>query len=184
MHTLATGVGDLKRVLTNVTVRGTWAEVQLGTILEQFLAVDQYSKNVRVKEGAAEFVEYAIRLPGKDNDPTSPVWLPIDSKFPQEDYQRLVEAGDAERVLDATTALARTVRTCAEGIRTKLQMGFATRSGVYREQSRPDCIASSWRRRRWLIPDGARSERKTDCCPRSRVILVQADGRRYHWSQP
>ncbi|MFZ5974122.1 MAG: DNA recombination protein RmuC [Bacillota bacterium] len=100
MQALAEGVGDLKRVLSNVKVRGTWGEIQLGALLEQMLAPSQYACNVAVRPGAAERVEYAIRLPGKDEDGTV-VFLPIDAKFPQEAYLRLAEAardGDAAAV--------------------------------------------------------------------------------------
>jgi DNA recombination protein RmuC len=122
MQSLAAGVGDLKRVLTNVKTRGTWAEVQLGAILEQFLAPGQYQKNVHTKSGSSEVVEFAIRLPGRSDDPESSVWLPIDSKFPQEDYLRLQEAsetGDAEGVQKATEALARTLKLEAQKIHEK-----------------------------------------------------------------
>ena len=122
MQSLATGVGDLKRVLTNVKSRGTWAEVQLGAILEQFLAPGQYQKNVQTKKGSAEVVEFAVRLPGRPDDPESSVWLPIDSKFPQEDYLRLQEAsdeGDAEGVQKAADALARTLKLEAQKIHEK-----------------------------------------------------------------
>ena len=91
MQSLASGVGDLKRVLTNVKARGTWGEVQLGNLLEQIFAPEQYEKNVSPK-GNGEYVEFAVRLPGRDG--SNVVWLPIDSKFPVEDYQRLVEASD------------------------------------------------------------------------------------------
>lgn len=120
MQTLATGVGDLKRVLTNVKARGTWAEVQLGAILEQILMPGQYDKNVRIKEGAAESVEYAIRLPG--HEPQACVWLPIDSKFPQEDYLRLQDAaekGDAEGVQKASDALGRALKVAAQEMHNK-----------------------------------------------------------------
>ncbi len=116
MQSLATGVGDLKRVLTNVKSRGTWGEVQLGALLEQILTPDQYAKNVQTREGSWEIVEYAIRLPGADKDPRTAVWLPIDSKFPQEDYLRLVNAADAadvDAVEKATAALTRTVQSSA-----------------------------------------------------------------------
>jgi len=122
MQSLATGVGDLKKVLTNVKSRGTWAEVQLGAILEQFLAPGQYQKNVQTKKGSAEVVEFAVRLPGRPDDPESSVWLPIDSKFPQEDYLRLQEAsdeGDAEGVQKAADALARTLKLEAQKIHEK-----------------------------------------------------------------
>ena len=94
MQHLATGVGDLKRVLTNVKARGTWAEVQLGAILEQILTPEQFAKNVRVKADSSESVEFAVRLPGPKDEPGACVWLPIDSKFPQEDYLRLQEAAE------------------------------------------------------------------------------------------
>ena len=122
MQHLATGVGDLKRVLTNVKVRGTWAEVQLGAILEQILTPDQFARNVRVKADSSENVEYAVRLPGPKDEPEACVWLPIDSKFPQEDYRRLQEAAervDPGAVQAATDALARTVRLAAKDIHDK-----------------------------------------------------------------
>lgn len=100
MQALAEGVGDLKRVLSNVKVRGTWGEVQLGALLEQMLAPSQYACNVAVRPGSTERVEYAICLPGKD-DEGSAVYLPIDAKFPQEAYLRLTDAaseGDAAAV--------------------------------------------------------------------------------------
>ena len=122
MQNLATGVGDLKRVLTNVKARGTWGEVQLGTLLEEVLTPDQYSTNVKLHENSHEEVEYAIRLPGNDDGPDSCVWLPIDSKFPLADYERLVDAADAadaEAVQEATQAFIRAVQTEAKKIRDK-----------------------------------------------------------------
>lgn len=91
MQTLASGVGDLKRVLTNVKTRGIWGELHLGNLLEQVLTPEQYSQNVATKPGSNDRVEFAIKLPGRDNQGTT-VWLPIDAKFPQEDYQRLLDA--------------------------------------------------------------------------------------------
>lgn len=93
MQTLATGVGDLKKVLTNVKTRGNLGEIQLGAILEEIFSSDQYEKNAIVKDGSQERVEYVIKLPGK-NDDNKPLLLPIDSKFPNEDYQRLLDAYD------------------------------------------------------------------------------------------
>jgi len=122
MQQLATGVGDLKRVLTNVKARGTWAEVQLGAILEQVLTPEQYSKNVCIRLDTAERVEFAVRLPGPLDDPASCVWLPIDSKFPQEDWLRLQDAsdqGDVAAVQAASDALIRTVRGSAKEIHDK-----------------------------------------------------------------
>ena len=95
MRTLASGVGDLKKVLTNVKTRGTWGEIRLSHILEQILTPDQYSVNVATKKKSDDRVEFAIKLPGQAADEAKIVWLPIDSKFPQEDYQRLMDAQDA-----------------------------------------------------------------------------------------
>ena len=97
MQTLAAGVGDLKQVLTNVKTRGTWGEVQLGTLLEQILTPEQYQTNVACKQGCGERVEFAIRLPGQDGNKDDAVWLPIDAKFPVEDYQRMLDAQDSAR---------------------------------------------------------------------------------------
>jgi DNA recombination protein RmuC len=122
MQHLATGVGDLKRVLTNVKARGTWAEVQLGAILEQVLTPEQYDKNVCIRPDTAERVEFAVRLPGPLDDPASCVWLPIDSKFPQEDWLRLQDASDLSdvpAVQAASEALIRTVRGSAREIHDK-----------------------------------------------------------------
>jgi DNA recombination protein RmuC len=122
MQGLATGVGDLKRIFSNVKVRGTWAEVQLGGILEQMLTMDQWDKNVCVKEGSSERVECAIRLPGSRDDRGRCMWLPIDSKFPTEDYARLqlaAEAGDSEAVQSATDALLRALKAAAKDIAEK-----------------------------------------------------------------
>ncbi|CAM2069262.1 DNA recombination protein RmuC [Sulfidibacter corallicola] len=122
MQNLATGVGDLKRVLTNVKARGTWAEIQLGTILEQVLTPEQYEKNVCIKQHSSERVEFAIKLPGPTDDPENQLWLPIDSKFPQEDYLRLQEAaenGSLEIVQEATKSLVRTIENSAKDIHSK-----------------------------------------------------------------
>jgi DNA recombination protein RmuC len=122
MKTLASGVDDLRRVLTNVKSRGTWAEYQLGALLEQILTPAQYDRNVKMRVDTAESVEFAIKLPGPDGDPKSPVWLPIDSKFPQEDYLRLLEAADradGDAVQKAAEALARAAMAQAKSIREK-----------------------------------------------------------------
>ncbi len=116
MQTLATGVGDLKRVLTNVKTRGIWGEMQLGNLLSAVLTPEQYAENVAVVPGSQERVEFAVRLPGKDADV---VWLPIDSKFPVEDYARLQEAsqsGDAAAVDAARKALMQQIRLEAKRI--------------------------------------------------------------------
>jgi DNA recombination protein RmuC len=111
MQTLATGVGDLKRVLSNVKTRGTFGEVRLGALLEQILTADQYASNVPVVPHSSERVEYAIRLPGQGGDAT--VWLPIDCKFPIEAYQRLLDAQEAADV-EATNAAAAALQRCVE----------------------------------------------------------------------
>jgi hypothetical protein len=118
MQQLAVGVGDLKRVLVNVKTRGTWGEVQLEMLLEQILTVDQYAKNVETVRGSNARVEFAIKLPGVvDGGP--PLWLPIDAKFPKEQYERLLEAadqGDADGVARAGAELERAVRGEAKTI--------------------------------------------------------------------
>ncbi|MCY3724975.1 MAG: DNA recombination protein RmuC [Candidatus Poribacteria bacterium] len=121
MQNLASEVGSLQRVLTNVSTRGAWGEVQLGAILEQILTSDQYKLNVQPHTGS-ERVEYAVRLPGNDDNPDKSLWLPIDSKFPTADYQRLVEAteiADKEAEKSATRSLIRRVRDEARDISEK-----------------------------------------------------------------
>ena len=121
MQILANGVGDLKKVLTNVKARGTWGEVQLGALLEQVLSPDQFAPNVSTK-GTGERVEFAIKLPGQGTDKTGVLWLPIDAKFPIEDYQRLLEAqerADIEGVEAAGKNLENRVRSCARDISEK-----------------------------------------------------------------
>jgi DNA recombination protein RmuC len=121
MQTLATGVGDLKKVLTNVKVRGTLGEVQLQALLDQILSPAQYAVNVATRGEGGERVEFAIRMPGQE-DGSGEVYLPIDAKFPIEDYQRLVEAserGDAAAVEMAAKALEVRVKACAKDIHDK-----------------------------------------------------------------
>jgi DNA recombination protein RmuC len=124
MQTLAAGVGDLKKVLTNVKTRGTWGEVQLEALLEQMLTPDQYAKNVATVPKSSERVEFAIRLPGRQDggSDAQPVWLPIDAKFPREDYERLIDAqerADAVAVDEAGRALEARVRAEAKTIAEK-----------------------------------------------------------------
>lgn len=119
MQNLATGVGDLKRVLTNVKTRGTWGEVQLRAILEQMMLPSQFEANVKVKPNTKENVEFAIKLPGNDGMNT-PVWLPIDSKFPKENFERILEAqdrADAEGVKTSRDELAKSLKLFAKTIR-------------------------------------------------------------------
>lgn len=95
MQTLAVGVGDLKKVLTNVKSRGTWGEIQLENLIDQLLTPEQYAKNIATKKGSGDRVEFAIKMPGRGTDKNEVLWLPIDAKFPMEDYQRLQIAQDA-----------------------------------------------------------------------------------------
>ena len=111
MQTLASGVGDLKRLLTNVKTRGAWGEVALGNLLEEMMAPDQYERNVEIVPGSNQRVEYAIRLPG---DGEIPVWLPLDAKFPMEDYDRLLDASQRGDV-DAVEIAARGIETVIRG---------------------------------------------------------------------
>lgn len=120
MQSLAAGVGDLKKVLSNVRVRGTFGELQLGTLLEQFLSPEQFVKNAQVKENSQERVEFAVKLPGRDAD--GEILLPVDAKFPQDDYERLLsaaEAGDVEAVAEASKALESRIRLFAKTISDK-----------------------------------------------------------------
>jgi DNA recombination protein RmuC len=122
MQTLAIGVGDLKRVLTNVKSRGTWGEVQLSALLEQTLTADQYAVNVMTRPGSGERVEFAIRLPGRDGDERSQIWLPIDSKFPVEDYERIALAhdrADLPALEEAAKALESRIKLEGRAIRDK-----------------------------------------------------------------
>lgn len=157
MQQLAIGVGDLKRVLTNVKTRGTWGEVQLEMLLEQVLTVDQYAKNVETIPGSGARVEFAIKLPGAADDGT-PVWLPIDAKFPKEQYERLVEAAeraDADGVLTAGRELERAVRGEAKTIcekylspplTTDFAILFLPTEGLYAEVMRRPGLADDLQR--------------------------------------
>ena len=121
MQNLAAGVGDLKKVLSNVKTRGILGEILLGNLLEQILTAEQYETNVVTKKGSREFVEFAIKLPGKD-DSGQAVYMPIDSKFPSENYQSLVSAyedGDAKTVEDAIKVLDNNIKKCAKDIKDK-----------------------------------------------------------------
>ena len=119
MQTLASGVGDLKKVLTNVKTRGVWGEMQLGTLLSQVLSPSQYDENAEVVPHSGQRVEFAVKLPGRGQEP---VYLPIDSKFPVEDYERLLaawESGDAAQVSAASSALESALKTEAKRIASK-----------------------------------------------------------------
>lgn len=120
MQTVAAGVGDLKKVLNNVKTRGTWGEAQLGNLIEEIFTPDQYEKNVKTKKTSKEVVEYAIKLPG--NEDSKYIWLPIDAKFPLEDYQKLVEAqeqGNIASIDEFSKALETRIKSEAKDIRDK-----------------------------------------------------------------
>ena len=134
MKSLASGVGDLKKVLTNIKVRGTWGEMQLGNLLEDILIPDQYGQNVATKAGSKDRVEFAIRLPGRGDHEDQVVWLPIDAKFPKEDYERVqaaAEASDKDALEAGLKALERRIRDSAKDIRDKyLFPPFTTDFGI------------------------------------------------------
>jgi DNA recombination protein RmuC len=166
MQTLAAGVGDLKKVLTNVKTRGTWGEVQLGSLLEQILTPEQYEKNVATNRASNERVEFAIRLPGRDDDAGECVWLPIDAKFPQEDYQRLLEAEervDPAGVEEAAKHLENRVKTSAKEIgekylnppeTTDFGIMFLPTEGLYAEVLRRPGLADTLQRSHRVVVAG------------------------------
>lgn len=121
MQNLATGVGDIKKVLSNIKTRGVLGEYQLANILDQLLTPEQYSKNVKTKSGSNALVEFAVKLPGREN-PDDTVWLPLDSKFPTQDYQNLLdayEAGNAESIAESRKFLVKKIRDSAKDISEK-----------------------------------------------------------------
>jgi len=157
MQQLALGVGDLKRVLTNVKTRGTWGEVQLEMLLEQVLTPEQYAKNVETIAGSGARVEFALKLPGQVEG-GAPVWMPIDAKFPKEQYERLLEAADradAEGVAQAGRELERAVRGEARTISEKyvspphttdFAILFLPTEGLYAEVMRRPGLADELQR--------------------------------------
>ncbi|HEY1044444.1 MAG TPA: DNA recombination protein RmuC [Telluria sp.] len=157
MQQLAVGVGDLKRVLTNVKTRGTWGEVQLEMLLEQMLTVDQYAKNVETIAGSGARVEFAIKLPGASDD-GAPMWLPVDAKFPKEQYERLLDAAeraDSDGVALAGRELERCVRVEAKTIcekylapphTTDFAILFLPTEGLYAEVMRRPGLADDLQR--------------------------------------
>ena len=146
MQQLASDVGGLQKVLSNVKMRGGWSEVQLGNLLEQVLTADQFARNVKTREDSAERVEFAIKLPGDENG--APVWLPIDAKFPTEDYQRLLAAqdkGDVIAIDDAMKSLETQLKKSAKDIcqkyinpprTTDFALMFLPTEGLYAEAIR------------------------------------------------
>ncbi len=133
MQTLALGVGDLKKMLSNVKSRGTWGEAQLGNLIEEILTPEQYEKNVKTKKSSGDNVEFAVKLPGNDDD-VKQVWLPIDAKFPLEDYQRLVEAQEQGNLLlieELSKSLEMRIKSEAKDIRDKyLNPPYTTDFGI------------------------------------------------------
>ena len=166
MRSLATGVGDLKKVLTNVKTRGTWGEIRLSHILEQILTPDQYAVNVATKKSSSERVEFAIKLPGPDSQPEKAVWLPIDSKFPQEDYQRLLdaqEAADKDGAEKSIKNLENRVKAEARAIREKyidppqttdFGIMFLPVEGLYAEVLRRPGLCDSLQREYRIVVTG------------------------------
>src|SRR5256714_4339225 len=146
MQQLASDVGGLQKVLANVKTRGGWGEVQLGNLLEQILTADQFARNVKTREDSGENVDFAIKLPGDENG--APVWLPIDAKFPTEDYQRLLAAqdkGDVDLVESATKSLETQLKKSAKDIcakyinppcTTDFALMFLPTEGLYAEAIR------------------------------------------------
>lgn len=163
MQTLAVGVGDLKKVLTNVKTRGIWGEMQLGALMAELLSSAQYETNVAVEPNAKERVEFALRLPGSDG---LTVYLPVDSKFPQEDYTRLIaagEAGDADALNEARKALAQSLMTEAKRIADKyirppyttdFAVMFLPVEGLYAEAMRDMALPDAIQRRHRVVLAG------------------------------
>jgi len=158
MQELARGVGDLKNVLSNVKTRGTWGEIQLENLIEQMLSRDQYERNVAVKKGSNERVEIGIKLPGRDSSKDEVVWLPIDAKFPLEDYQRFLDAQDSanqDLILEASKGIEARIKGEAKKIAEKyLDPPFTTDfaimflpiEGLYAEVLRKPGLADSLQR--------------------------------------
>ncbi len=156
MQTIAIGVGDLKKVLNNVKTRGTWGEAQLGNLIEEIFAPDQYEKNVKTKKNSKDNVEYAIKLPGSEKN--KHIWLPIDAKFPLEDYQKLLEAqevGNLDQIKEFGKALEMRIKTEAKDIRDKyidvpnttaFGILFVPTESLYAEILRRDGLYESLRR--------------------------------------
>jgi DNA recombination protein RmuC len=166
MQTLASGVGDLKKVLTNVRARGAWGEVQLATLLEQILTKEQYLENVVTKKGSNERVEFAIRLPGQKGTSGAEVLLPIDAKFPIEDYQRLLDAQDRvdqNAIEEAQKQLQRQIKIAARNIKDKyldppnttdFGLMFLPIEGLYAEVLRASGLCESIQREQRVVITG------------------------------
>ncbi|MGN6224279.1 DNA recombination protein RmuC [Pseudoxanthomonas sp.] len=165
MQQLATGVGDLKRVLNNVKDRGGWGEVQLESLLEQVLTGEQFARGVRVRPDSSEAVDFAIRLPGRGED-QAPVWLPIDAKFPREDFERLLDAqerGDTEAMRSAGAQLERAIKVQAKSINEKyvvpphttdFAVMFLATEGLYAEAIRRPGLVDVLQREHRIVVAG------------------------------
>jgi DNA recombination protein RmuC len=166
MRNLATGVGDLKKVLTNVKARGTWGEVQLGALLEEILSPEQYLKNVKIQENGNDFVEFAIKLPGQSDSSDDSVLIPVDAKFPVEDYQRLLEAqerADAAAADDAIRQLEASIKKAAKDISQKylappkttdFGIMFLPSEGLYAEVIRRTALVAQLQREHHIVVTG------------------------------
>jgi DNA recombination protein RmuC len=166
MRNLAAGVGDLKKVLTNVKARGTWGEVQLGALLEEILSPEQYLKNVKIQENGNDFVEFAIKLPGQGDSSSDSVLIPVDAKFPVEDYQRLLEAqerADAAAADDAIRQLEASIKKSAKDISQKylappkttdFGIMFLPSEGLYAEVIRRTALVALLQREYHIVVTG------------------------------
>ena len=166
MRNLAADVGDLRKVLTNVKTRGTWGEVQLGALLEEILSPEQYAKNVKIKENSSELVEFAIKLPGKDDSPADHVLIPVDAKFPVEDYQRLLDAqekADTTAADDAVRQLEASIKKAAKDISQKyiapprttdFGIMFLPAEGLYAEVIRRTALVQMLQREYHIVITG------------------------------
>jgi DNA recombination protein RmuC len=166
MRNLAAGVGDLKKVLTNVKARGTWGEVQLGALLEEILSPEQYARNVKINENSSDFVEFAIKLPGQGADGTDPLWIPVDAKFPVEDYSRLLDAqdkADAVAADDAARQLETGIKKAAKDIAQKylappkttdFGIMFLPSEGLYAEIIRRTALVQLLQREYHIVVSG------------------------------
>lgn len=166
MRNLAADVGNLQKVLTNVKVRGTWGEVQLGALLEEILSPEQYLKNVKIQENGSDFVEFAIKLPGQSDSPADSVLIPVDAKFPVEDYQRLLDAqerADAVAVDNAVRQLEASIKKAAKDISQKylappkttdFGIMFLPSEGLYAEVIRRTALVAVLQREHHIVVTG------------------------------
>jgi len=166
MRNLAADVGNLQKVLTNVKIRGTWGEVQLGALLEEILSPEQYLKNVKIQENGSDFVEFAIKLPGQSDSPADSVLIPVDAKFPVEDYQRLLDAqerADVAAVDNAVRQLEASIKKAAKDISQKylappkttdFGIMFLPSEGLYAEVIRRTALVAVLQREHHIVVTG------------------------------